>query len=240
MLKLEQAYVLESKPYRESSALVRLFSQESGVFAGVLKGVYQPGRKAQQLRAALQFAAKVDVQYQFAVQQGLVKIYQLDLLHSAPQPNPKAYLYVSYLNELLRKLIPEGANVARLFLVYEQLVAELLQANDDVAEVFLRRFEYHLLQEIGLEFDWQQCYRSGAEITACGHYSFDIDHGFAAFTEASPQSIRGSDIISIYAGDFSELACRQQAKRIFRRLIQKQLGGRSLQTRALYRELFPR
>ncbi len=234
---LDQAYVLDSKAYKESSALIKFFSLRSGVCSGILRQVYQKNENAQQRRSLLQFGNELTIEYP---DRGELKtIYHIDSLSSLSPLNTKQYVLISYLNELLTALLPQNMPQAHLFDVYQNTLLALEHKPDD--ERSLRYFEFHLLNEMGFSFDWLHEHNDGRAIQENSMYHFDAHHGFSSLLDEDAHLVSGflgEDILAISQADFSNQKYLQVAKRIFRRLIQVHLGSRKLKTRQLYLELF--
>ena len=232
----DQAYVLDSKAYRETSALIKFFSKQSGICSGVLRQVYQKTKRAQQQRSLLQLGNELSLEY--ACSGELKTIYAIDSISALSVLNTKQYVLVSYLNELLLALLPQNTPNEHLYQVYHNTLLAIEHRPED--ERSLRYFEFHLLNEMGFVFDWLHCYKTGAMIHKDEYYHFDAQNGFAMIdkNKSGLMEIHGADIVAIHRGDFATEGRIHYAKRIFRRLIQGQLGSRELKTRQLYLEMF--
>jgi DNA repair protein RecO (recombination protein O) len=237
MQQIDQAYVLSVRPYRENSALVKLFSERSGVISAVARSVYQSGHNAQRQRSALQLANRLEVSYKPS--QSLYSIYSIDLLQPFKAANTKNFVLLSYINELLARLLPEGAELTELYSLYTSIIDEL--SLDTIDEALLRRFEFFLLNELGFDFDWYSCAETGSVIEESSYYAFFNGRGF--IRDESEQALvaklfSGVDILAMAEANFSQMATQKAAKKLFRQLIAEHLGQKPLRSRELYKALF--
>ena len=234
MQKNDIAFVLNIKPYQESSALLKIFSKDAGVLTAVVRNVYKNNQKAQLLRSSLQFGHLLEVNYKPT--HGLQMIYQIESIFSVGCLDPESYILISYLNELINKLVPDGAACQKLFSCYQNIMNSLSAGK--ISEKNLRTFEFILLDELGFEFDWLNCGVSGQNIDPHRYYRFNIETGFCLSENRNEYTIKGHVVSAIAKGDFDVDDVSVVAKKIFRRLLQKHLGGRQLKSRQIYQDMF--
>lgn len=234
MQSCDDALVLEVKPYKETSALVNFFTKNSGVVRCLVKNVYSKSVTSQELRTVLQTARLVEILYRPSA--GLQTVYRVDLLLSPEQVDTKSYVLLSYLNELLIKLLPQGAACEPLFEFYSRIIKNL--SENSIDERVLRQFEFILLHELGFEFDWYTTFDTEEEISPVGQYEFVLDRGFREVQKHTPSAVLGENILSIVDNRFNSPDVQVLAKKLFRRLIQQQLGSKELKSRAMYLQLF--
>ncbi|WP_371372997.1 DNA repair protein RecO [Thalassotalea aquiviva] len=144
---LQQAYLLHSRPYRDSSLLVNLLSEEFGHISAV---VYVGKGKSSAKKGQLQPFARLTVELK-----GKHTLKTLSRIEFAQKSLTLQghHLYSGfYLNELMVRLLPENIPCESLFTLYHQTLNKLSQA--DAIEPLLRRFEMTLLQELGLSLDF--------------------------------------------------------------------------------------
>lgn len=234
MQRCDEALVLEVKPYKETSALVNFFTRQAGVVRCLVRNVYAKSAASQELRTALQTARLVEILYRPS--SGLQTVYRVDLLFSPERIDTKNYVILSYLNELLVKLLPQGAACEELFEPYELIIRNL--AEDSIDEAVLRQFEYVLLHELGFDFDWYSTFDSEEDIKPRSYYELVSDKGFREVKKDNQVTISGENILSIAGNCYEKPEVQVVAKKIFRRLIQQHLSGRELKSRAMYLQLF--
>lgn len=169
-LTAQPAFVLHTRPWRESSLLVEVLSAEHGRLGLVARGVQGPRRQV--LRAALQ-----PLQYMRfdAVQHGeLATLSGAEALDAAPRLAGDALLAGFYLNELTLRLAPRGDPQPELFEAY-RMARERLRAGEPLAWT-LRRYERDLLDALGFGFEWNRD-GEGAAIDPAARYRLDPEYG---------------------------------------------------------------
>jgi len=166
----EPAFVLHTRPWRETSLLVEVLTAEHGRLGLVARGVQGP--KRQPLRAALQPLQWIRFD---AVQRGeLATLAAAEALDVAPRLVGEAMLAGFYLNELTLRLAPRDDPQPDLFDAY-RLARERLRASEPLAWT-LRRFERDLLDALGFGFEWDRD-GDGVVIDPAARYRLDPDHG---------------------------------------------------------------
>ena len=144
-----------------------------------------------------------------------------------------------YLNELLVRLLPEMDRHNGLFFAYEYCV-QALQRGDDI-EPLLREFEFRMLAELGYSLDFTQDARHDRAIQSQGLYECHVQEGFFSAQADVPKQflLKGEWLLAIAAGDYSQASTRLAAKHLSRRMLKPLLGGRPLNSRALFQPVKP-
>lgn len=169
-LTAQAAFVLHTRPWRESSLLVEVLSAEHGRLGLVARGVQ--GARRHVLRAALQPLQYVRFD---AVQRGeLATLSNAEALDAAPRLTGDALLAGFYLNELTLRLAPRGDTQPELFEAYRR-ARERLRAGEPLAWI-LRRYERDLLEALGFGFQWDRDAEDGA-IDPSARYRLDPESG---------------------------------------------------------------
>jgi DNA repair protein RecO (recombination protein O) len=166
----EPAFVLHTRPWRESSLLVEVLSAEHGRLGLVARGVHGPKRHL--LRAALQPLQYIRFD---AVQRGeLATLSSAEALDAAPRLLGDAMLAGFYLNELTLRLAQRDDPQPELFEAY-RAARERLGGTDPLAWT-LRRYERDLLDALGFGFDWA-LEGDGTPIDAAARYRLEPEYG---------------------------------------------------------------
>lgn len=221
------AFVLHARPWRESSLLVEVLSEQHGRLGVVARGVRGPKRHV--LRAALQPLQHIRLE---AVQRGeLAQLRTAEALDAAPMLAGDATLAGFYLNELVLRLAPRGDPLPELYAAYGEARARL--AGDPLAWT-LRRFERDLLAAIGFGFALDVD-GDGVQIDPAARYRLDPEHGARRL-----RSDRGSDDRNTAATGRALLAlaadCMPDAddlvglRRTLRPVLEHHLDGRGLKS----------
>ena len=229
----QQAYVLHTRDYRESSQLVDLFSRDFGRLRAVAKGARGKRKSGgHQLQAftplSLSWRGKGDLKNLTAVEaSGNSAVLQGEMLYIG-----------LYLNELLVRLLPEYVPHESLFDRYGELIVQLGISNDP--EPLLRRFELLLLDEMGYGFDMTTELSEDRPIVAAEYYHFTSDQGFIRIDGISPESkesgFLGEYLLAMAEDNYQLAEVRRCAKRLLRTALQAQLGERPLLSRQLFHQ----
>lgn len=137
-----------------------------------------------------------------------------------------------YANELALRLLPRDLEEPEVFLAYAELLPQLCEAEQQGPA--LRRFEWVLLQALGVapEIDVLADTREALDPEA--HYRIDPDRG--PEPARGPGAVTGRALRALAAGQVLGAAEAAALRRPMRELIDRQLDGRPLQTPILYRE----
>ena len=213
------AFVLHSRPYRETSALVDLFTLEYGKVSVVARGVRRPGSK---LRHTLQPFTVLAVR--FAGQSELKTLHQAELAELLPTLSGKALMCGLYANELLERLLQPLEATPTLFLNYKVLLNDLLQSQDH--EISLRMFEQALLRELGSWSDLSGCHQT--------YYRYNPLTGIGVVEDVSSAYFTGDQLRAIEQGEYTDPSVKKAAKYLMREFLKEQLGDKPLRSRELF------
>lgn len=225
-ISLQSAFVLHSRPYREGSLLLDVFSYDYGKIALVAKGVR---RKHSNLSAILQPFNPVRVSWS-----GKTDLYTLTAAESIP-PGIALHgrnLYCGlYLNELLNYFLHRHDPHKDLFSHYAATLVKLSGPND--AEETLRYFELALLDEIGFGLEIEEDSENGEAIRSDRRYHYRIGQGLVA--SGSPdEGIAGSTLISLAQRTLKGSVQLSECKKMMRAIIDHHLAGKPLRSRSLF------
>ncbi|MFZ5502879.1 MAG: DNA repair protein RecO [Pseudomonadota bacterium] len=227
----EPAFVLHSYPYRETSMLLEVFSRQYGCVALVARGARRP-RSA--LRGLLMNFQPLQLSW--------FGKHELRTLHSAewqggqPQLQGTALLCGFYLNELLINLVARDDPHEQLFDYYRATLHRLAHESDHAAT--LRCFEKHLLQELGYALQLDREAGTGRTVEAEVCYRYAVERGVLPDDDASGGlPIRGKTLLDMAADEYRDPTTVQQSKQLMRLLLNHHLGGKTLHTRELIKDL---
>jgi len=217
------AFVLHSRPYKETSSMVDLFTREQGRLRAVQRSAR--GKSGSGARPFL----LLDVELR-----GRGELKSIARLESAGIPNllaGEALFSGFYLNELLIRLLPAEVAHPQFFEHYAATVAALAQGRP--IEPLLRAFEWRLLDELGYGFALDTD-RHGEAIAADGIYRLLTDAGLDPIGQLQPGSFHGADLLAMAEADWSSPGALAAAKRLMRQALAPHLGGRPLVSRELF------
>jgi len=245
---LQASYILHSRPYRNTSKLLEIFSREQGRRVLVARGA----RKANS-RLQGQLLPFVPLLLSW---QGGGEVQTLTAAEAGNQLVPlvgRKLLTAFYLNELLLRLLAKGDPHPALYDAYVQTLLSLSGAAagfahdeqpHDKEEASLRMFECFLLQELGYGLVLDHEVSSGEVLQADQLYCYQPEHGPRAFTPErdceNGLPVHGCTLLALqhgnlYATGKNDLILRE-AKALMRMNLARHLGAKPLKSRELYRQ----
>lgn len=218
----QSAFVLHSRPYRESSALVDFFTPE-----GRLRAVLRGARG----KAGTLARPFVPLEVELRGRSDLKAVARLESAGLAYWLDGNALFSGMYLNELLIRLLPaEDAHPA----MFEHYVATLpALASKRPLEPILRAFEWRLLTELGYGFALDRDL-SGHSIASGGLYRLLPDTGLEPVSHFQPGLFNGTELLAMAEADWEVPGALAAAKRLMRQALAPHLGGRPLVSRELF------
>ncbi|WP_299194484.1 DNA repair protein RecO [uncultured Amphritea sp.] len=229
-VEAQAAYVLHTRPYRETSLLVDLFTLEQGKVSAVVKGARSPRSR---MRAMMQPFTPLQVSWRGRHE--LKTLIQAEAVAAPLFLKGSALICGLYVNELLERLLQPSDPHPQLYVYYQYVLNELRAATD--IELALRTFEQHLLQQLGYQFDVQQC--QPALI-----YRYEPSQGFIPVSQVTeslkPFCFSGDQLQGIVAEAYHRPEIRRAAKRLMRLALETQLGSRPLRSRELLQGYTPK
>jgi DNA repair protein RecO (recombination protein O) len=238
--KEEQAvYVLNRRPYQESSLLVDVFSLHYGRFTVIAKGAMRKGSSWSALLQPFQ-----PLLISWSGKSSLKSLRAIDV-PSTPYRLSSTYLFSGYyLNELIVKLLPENEVNESIFVAYLESLTQLADLKD--IQQTLRKFEIKILEELGLLPDFK--YDSfGNRIVSGSNYKLIFQQGFELVSDedlsaSSVLLLDGKVIQALGNEQTNDLAAWSraefsQAKKLMRCLIDDALGGQEIKSRELFKPL---
>jgi len=245
-VRLQPAYVLHHRPYRDTSRILELFSRDHGrltLFArGVVRGPSTGARKAGKspaLMPLLQPFNRLLVSWSGRDEAGQLTAVEFDGAFLALPPG--RLVSGCYINELLINLVARHDEQADVFGLYAQTI-ETLKTCEDLLRP-LRVFEKRLLEAIGYGLQLEREAQSGAPILPEHTYLYRLDHGAARVAGVADGGalFSGASLLSLAREELADAASCADARRLLRGALDRCLEGRELKTRqvmhALHRAL---
>jgi len=222
----EEAYILHTQPWRETSLLVDAFSRRHGRVSLVARGARRPqsGIKARLL-------AFQPLWLSWFGKGSLFTLHAAEWQGGDLNLAGRALMCGFYLNELLLRLLPVGDAHEALFDRYRHTLRRL--ADGEPMEPVLRGFELDLLAELGYAHSLGHD-ASGGAVVAERQYRFTPEHGLH---EDRQGTYAGKTLLALAGGDFSDPRTLAEGKQLMRVLIQHYLGDKPLHTRQLLRDM---
>lgn len=229
---LQPAFVLHTRPYRDSSRLLEVFTAEHGRISLLARGARRPARGGSGSALLQPFTPLL---LSFSGRGELKALGAIETAGGAIALRGERIYSGLYLNELLVRLLHRHDPHPQLFAAYGRALSEL--ATGDAVEPALRRFEFTLLHELGYGFELATDGRSGESVREEDWYHYHPDCGLYAregVMEAQRPAYAGSDLLAMAEGEFDGRV-RLTARRLLRHALAAHLGETPLRSRELFR-----
>lgn len=229
--QLQSAFVLHARPWRETSLLLDVFTENYGKVALCAKGVR--GKKSPK-RSFLQPLSPLSICW---IGRGdLQTLTSVESAGAAIKLTANSLYSAFYINELMVRLLHRHDPHPELFHHYHKTIECLSEVK--YLEQTLREFEMFLLATIGygltLEHDID-----GEALVDSKIYLLNVDGLFQIAENTSignqTRQFLGANLTSIVAGDWQHQDILKDAKRLLRLSLQPLLGDKPLQSRKLFR-----
>lgn len=230
----ELAYILHTRPYRETSFLCELFTANQGRISVVAKGVRRPKSRG---RGLLQPFIPLIIS---CVGRGeLLTLTDFDASGVAPVLTGRRMISAFYLNELLFRLMHREDPYPDLFLSYQRALTELEKAREiQEVQIVLRLFEKSLLKTLGYELQLLKEVETSDLISPEQDYYFDPARG-PIFTgtgsRTAAEIFKGKSLIALAKESKGEMdkAVLSDLRRLMRLALASHLGSKPLESRKL-------
>jgi len=226
---LAPAYVLHQYAYRDTSRIVEVFTDAHGrltLFArgansakSSLKGVLRPFQ-----RLLVSWSGKSEA----------CQLIGAEIDGQVTSLAPARLMSGFYLNELLLKLTERWDPHPEVFAAYATCVRAL--CGGDVEEAVLRRFEKHLLHDLGYGLELARTVE-GLPVQADRYYRFALESGPQPCVAEAPGAVYGQSLADLHSESFADARSLRDAKRLLRAAIDACLDGRALKSREVMRAL---
>ena len=219
-----RGYVLHLRPYRETSAIAEILTQNTAVLA-----LWSEGSKKKRPNQSLQPFQRYVLTWRG--QRELVNLSAWEPDDRGLRLQGTALVSAMYVNELLVKLTERQDPHEGMFEAYQKVLEQL--AKDESPELPLRVFEKRLLASLGYGLDID------SRIEPDRAYTFSLERGIEpAQRERLDDSTREYPEKLLLALHRENLDGKQQlreAKHLMRGVLEQLLGGRQLVSRSLLR-----
>ena len=224
-VEAEPGYVLHVRAYRDTSAIIDVFSRHHGRVSAVAKGLKANTKGRQRWRADLQPGNLLFLSWSG---RGELKTLSDVKLNSRFPLKGDALYCAFYVNELLQRLLHPLDPQPDIFSLYGQCLLGL--SRDPEPELALRHFEFALLNQLGYGVDF-----SALDDCPAASVGFHPEQGFLLPELLPPDSPRFpvADLQRIASYDFDADSLKV-AKQLSRLALAPLLGGRPLNSRKLF------
>lgn len=229
---LQPAYILHARSYRDTSALLELFTHDHGRVSVVARGAKGPRSR---FKGLMQPFVPLLISWY-----GRSELMTL----TAAEPNGMPHglsgdtlLCGLYFNELLMRLLHRYDSHPCLFQAYQQALLTLPIKQPQ--QMVLREFEKELLCELGYALQLDREAHTGTMIDADQFYYFDPHQGFFSCVnpsdrEGSHHVFSGESLLALHTNEFKQENSLRDAKRLLRIALRRLLGDKPIKSRELF------
>lgn len=225
----QQGLVLHTRPYRESSLLVELFTRDAGRLTVLAKG-------ARRLKSPYRGTLRpfITLLLGWSGKGELPILTQAEALHSGFDLSYDRLWCGFYLNELLMRLLHRHDPHFELFDQYVDALGLLSTVGE--YESVLRIFEKHLLKELGYALELGYEYTSGATINEDKFYRYVPTQGLTVCDPSSVKgfTISGRSVLALQKEILTDPLHLKESKTLMRYVIGYYLSGKPLHSRRGY------
>ncbi len=234
--------MLHTYPFKETSLVVELFSQQFGRLAAVAKGARRPHSAMRGMLQSFQMLSGA-----WSGKNELKTLHSLNWNAGLTLLKGEALMCGFYMNELLLRLLPREDAHESLFAYYdatlktlatEQRLIDGQNASDGKSlAITLRRFELKLLQEMGYAVPLLTD-ENDVAIVADKAYRYEAEYG-ACDLNATKNGVQlnGTTLLNMANDDYADSQTQNQSKQLMRYLLTHYLGDKPLHTRQLLIDL---
>lgn len=234
--------MLHTYPFKETSLVVELFSQQFGRIAAVAKGARRPHSAMRGMLQSFQMLSGA-----WSGKNELKTLHSLDWNAGLTLLKGEALMCGFYMNELLLRLLPREDAHESLFEYYDATLKTLASEQHFIDShnpidsknlaITLRRFELKLLQEMGYAVPLITDENEG-EIVANKIYRYEAEYG-ACDLNATKNGVQlnGTTLLNMAKDDYADSQTQNQSKQLMRYLLAHYLGDKPLHTRQLLIDL---
>ncbi|MES2579059.1 MAG: DNA repair protein RecO [Pseudomonadota bacterium] len=238
----QPVYVLHTYPFKETSLVVELFSQQFGRTAAVAKGARRPHSAMRGMLQSFQMLSGA-----WSGKNELKTLHSLDWHAGLTLIKGEALMCGFYMNELLLRLLPREDAHENLFEYYDATLKTLASEQDLTANqslnnsknlaITLRRFELKLLQEMGYAVPLLTD-ENDIAISADKSYRYEAEYGACELSATkNGLQLSGLTLLNMANDDYTDSQTQNQSKQLMRYLLAHYLGDKPLHTRQLLIDL---
>lgn len=227
----QPAWLLHHRPFRDSSRILDVLSQDHGRLSLVARGSRAPKSK---LRGILR--PFLPLQLSWVIRSDLGTLTGAEM-HGAPiSLSGDALLSGYYVNELLLHFLHRHDPHSEVFAIYAKTIESL--AGQDVVNRYLRQFEIELLRLLGYALNLDHDTETKAALEPRQHYRYRAERGpVAVGTTGGALVFTGAELAAIEQQAFENPSVLRNADSLLRHVIAYHLDGKELKSRKVLREL---
>jgi len=223
IVHLQPAFILQHRKFRETSLIIDVLTRDFGIVSILAKGVRK--KKSKTAGLLLAFTA-LKISY---VGKHELKVLTNVELDSSPIKLNNLSLYCGfYVNEIVGYFLHKNDPHPEVFAEYQKCL--VLLANSKDIEEILRFFELNLIEHVGygvpltIDADFETA------VQPLKRYCFRCDSGMV---ESTKGYVCGKTLLLLESRGTLDKQALYEAKQLMRRIIDFQLQGKELKSRAV-------
>lgn len=215
----QPAFVLHSRPYRETSLLIDTLTRDHGQVGLVARGVRKEKSRWRGLLQPLQ-----SLQIGWYGNGELVTLTAAELCSAMPKFEGERLFAGIYLNELVLRLGRRGDDHSDTFHDYD-LCLQRLGAGESTSWT-LRRFERDFLDNLGYALPLTHSADDQSSIDPNADYDYDVEAGpRLPRSRSSGLRLRGSSLLALAADESPDEEGLRDLRQLMRLVIRHHLAG---------------
>jgi len=220
---LQPAFILQHRKYRESSLIIDVLTRDYGLVSILARGVRKPKSKTAGLLLA--FSA---LKLSYMGRNELKILTHVELHEMLPRLTGISLYCGFYINELVGYLLHKHDPHPEVYTEYQRCLA--LMAENQNTEQVLRFFELNLIEYIGYGFQLTVDFKTDELVQVVKKYCYSVGSGMVASENGY---VSGETLIALEARQSLNEQALYEAKQLMRRIIDFQLQGKTLKSRAV-------
>jgi DNA repair protein RecO (recombination protein O) len=219
LLEQQPAFVLHSRPYRETSLLLECLTRDAGRLGVVARGVRSARSRVQRAQLEPFQPLLLDLQ----LRGELATLRHAELSSLPLRLSGDAALAGLYVNELVVRLTERQDPVSTLYSAYAQTLGRLATAESLSWQ--LRRFERDLLAALGYAMQLDGEAGSDEPLQPDASYNYRPEYGAVPCNATDPHALKGSVLLALNEDRMPDAQGLQALRGTMRELIRFHLGG---------------
>ncbi|GLQ48749.1 DNA repair protein RecO [Dyella flava] len=219
LIEQQPAFVLHTRPYRETSLLLECLSRDHGRIGVVARGVRSQRGRVQRSQLEPFQPLLLDLH----LRGELATLRTAEPAGPPPRLQGDAGLAGLYINELVVRLTERQDPHPTLYTAYAQTLVRMTQEPSLAWQ--LRRFERDLLSALGYALQLEDDADSGEPLQGDALYIYRPEHGPVRCRATEPHAIRGSDLRLLLEDRMPDPQGLHALRGMMRELIRFHLGG---------------
>jgi DNA repair protein RecO (recombination protein O) len=226
------AYILHSRPFKDSSALLECLTAEHGLVTLIAKGAKRPRSRMQGILQPF-----ILIHVGWVGKSELKTLTHVETQSMSPTLMGQKILLGLYLNEVLMRLLQHLDPHPQLFDDYDNTLRVIATTQSIIEHEFaLRQFELKLMAELGYGIDLTRDAKTGETIAPELLYAYDPQVGLIEMSHVSTVSVvvSGASIIALHQGQCTNEHQLREVKKLMRYILSLHLGNKPIESRKLF------